>query len=179
MTVVALDKAACLHTRSASRVGMQSLSFELRPHRSLTAAGARLFLASVSVVSLGASSLIAVRGGWPALVFSAIVILATGLALRSSMRARHDSQEVHITEDKVQLCYIEKSGLSTVTLQRCWTRVRLQGTGGTSMLCMESAGRYYEIGSFLTEAERRSLEAELRALIGAMGALPPLGGSVP
>jgi uncharacterized membrane protein len=176
MTVVALNKAA-LPTCPASPVGMPLQSFELRPHRSLTAAGARLFLMSVAAVSLGASSIIALRGAWPALVFSGIVIFAIYLALRASMRAREDSQEIHITEHKVQLFYIERSHVSAVTLPRCWTRVRLHPshtTRTTSTLCVESAGRYYEIGSFLTETERRDLEAQLRRLIGGMGAMPSL-----
>jgi uncharacterized membrane protein len=179
MTDVALTKAAPVPNPAApaSCVGTQALTLELRPHRSLTDVGARLFLVSVAVVSLGASTLIALRGGWPVLAFSALVILGTYAALRANMKARNDLQQIQITQHEVRLEYRERSRVSSVTLPRYWTRVRLhpsRSMGGDSSLFVESAGKDYEIGSFLTEPERRTLEAQLRALIGAIGVLPSL-----
>jgi len=156
---------------------MQALTFELRPHRSLTDTGARLFLASVAVVSLGTATLIALRGAWPVLLFAMIVFLGVRAALRVNMKARDDHQEIHICEHEVQLRFTERSRTSVVNLKRHWTRARLQRShraGHPSALLVESAGRSYEIGSFLTEPARLDLQAQLCRVIGRIGELPPL-----
>jgi uncharacterized membrane protein len=177
MMDLALDEVARAPARPATDAGMQALTFELRPHRSLTDAGARLFLASVALVNLSAAVLIALRGAWPVLLFAMIVILGVRAALRVNMTARNDHQEIHVYEHEVQLRFTERSRTSVVNLKRHWTRARLQRShllGHPSALLVESAGRSYEIGSFLTEPARLDLQAQLCRVIGRIGELPPL-----
>ena len=45
---------------------------------------------------------------------------------------------------------------------------------GISRLTIESRGRAYEVGSFLTEEDRCRLAERLRYLVGGMNQSPPL-----
>ena len=46
--------------------------------------------------------------------------------------------------------------------------------GSVSRLTIESHGRAYEVGSFLTEEDRCHLAERLRYLVGGMNESPPL-----
>ena len=134
-------------------------------------------MASIGLASLPLSLVWAWRGCWPVLVYWALEMVALGIALRVSMGRRFQSETVRVTESQVSLVARSRRGETHEVFVRHWARVRLRGgrsAQGHSRLTIESGGRAMEIGSFLTEEERRRLAARLRTVVGGMKESPPL-----
>jgi len=151
---------------------------DLKPNRSLKPAGALLFFASTCLFSLAFAMIFVVQGFWPVLPFWALEMLALGLALRLSMRSGRYTQTVLITDSLVSLVTRSQRGAQKQEFARHWAKVRLRSPPrrhGTSQLTIECRGRAYEVGSFLTEEDRRLLAERLRNLVGGTNESPPLG----
>ena len=121
--------------------------------------------------------LFVLQGFWPVLLFWALEMLALGLALHASMRQRHYTQTVVITDSQISLVTRSQRGETKQQFARHWAKVKLRSPSrrlGTSRLTIESRGRAYEIGSFLTEEDRCSLAQRLGGLVGGMNESPPL-----
>jgi uncharacterized membrane protein len=150
---------------------------ELAPNCSLTTAGAKLFFGSTCLFSLMFAMIFVVMGYWPVLPFWALEMLALGLALHASLRRRHYTQTLLITESLVSLVTRSRHGEAKLEFARHWAKVRLR-TPRTrlypSRLMIESHGRAFEVGSFLTEEDRCRLALRLRNLVGGMNESPPL-----
>ena len=111
------------------------------------------------------------------LPFWALEMLALGLALRASMKRRNYTQTVLITDSLISLVTRSRQGVAKQEFARHWAKVRLRSPlrrSGTSRLTIESRGRAYEIGSFLTEEDRCQLAERLFTLVGGMNESPPL-----
>ncbi len=150
---------------------------ELAPNCSLKPAGAILFFACTCLFSLVFSLFFVLKGFWPVLPFWVLEMLALGLALRASMRRGQYTQTVTITESQVSLVTRSQRGEAKQEFARHWAKVRLrspQRRHGTSRLTIESHGRAYEVGGFLTEEERCRLAKRLGILVGGMNESPPL-----
>ena len=150
---------------------------ELQPNCSLKPAAAMLFFVATCLFSLGFTLFFVVRGMWPVLPFWALEMLLLGLALRASMRRGKYSQTVLITESQISLVTRSRHGAQKQEFARHWAKVRLRSPPrrhGTSQLTIESRGRAYEVGSFLTEEDRCHLAERLRYLVGGMNESPPL-----
>ncbi|GAC1301733.1 MAG: hypothetical protein NVSMB10_01680 [Steroidobacteraceae bacterium] len=150
---------------------------ELAPNCSLTPTAARFFFVCTCLFSLAFSMIFVALGFWPVLPFWALEMLALGLALRASMRRRRYTQVVTITDSEVRLVTRSKRGEAKQEFARHWAKVRLRSPRARphpSQLLIESRGRAFEVGSFLTEEERRALAERLRNLVGGMNESPPL-----
>jgi len=150
---------------------------ELAPNCSLKPAGARLFFVSTCLFSLVFALFFVFHGFWPVLPFWALEMLALGLALQTSMRRGKYTQTVLITDSQISLVTRSRHGAQKQEFARHWTKVRLRSPPrrhGTSQLTIESRGRVYEVGSFLTEEDRCHLAERLRCLVGGMNESPPL-----
>ena len=150
---------------------------ELAPNCSLRPAGAILFFGSTCLFSLGFALVFVFQGFWPVLPFWALEMLALALALQASMRRGKYTQTVLITESRISLVTRSQRGEAKQEFARHWAKVRLRSPPrrhGTSRLTIESRGRAYEVGSFLTEEERCRLAERLRYLVGGMNESPPL-----
>ncbi len=150
---------------------------ELQPNCSLKPAGAWLFFISTCLFSLAFAMFFVVHGLWPVLPFWALEMLALGLALRLSMQRGKYSQTVLITDSQISLVTRSRRGAQKQEFARHWAKVRLRSPPrrhGTSQLTIESRGRAYEVGSFLTEEDRCRLAERLRYLVGGMNESPPL-----
>jgi uncharacterized membrane protein len=150
---------------------------ELAPNCSLKPAGARLFFGATCLFSLSFSLPLLIEGYWPVLPFWALEMAGLGLALYLSMRRRHCTQTVLITESAVSLVTRSQRGEAKQEFARHWAKVRLRsppGRLGTSRLTIESSGRAYEVGSFLTEEDRCRLARRLGRLVGGINESPPL-----
>ncbi len=150
---------------------------ELAPNCSLTPAGARLFFAGTCLFSLAFSSIFVVMGFWPVLPFWALEMLALGLALRSSMRRRRYTQTVLITDSQISVVTRSRRGEAKQEFARHWAKVRLRSSSSRPYprrLTIESSGRAFEVGSFLSEEERDRLAKRLRNLVGGINESPPL-----
>jgi len=150
---------------------------ELAPNCSLTAAGAMFFFAATCLFSLAFSMIFVVQGFWPVVPFWALEMLALGFALRANMKRRAYTQTVTITDSQVSLVTRTRRGEAKQEFARHWAKVRLRSPRTRlhpSRLLIESRGRAYEVGSFLTEEERCVLAERLRNLVGGMNESPPL-----
>jgi uncharacterized membrane protein len=150
---------------------------ELAPNCSLTPAGAKLFFVATCLFSLAFSLFFVCLGFWPVLPFWALEMVLLGVCLHASMRRRRYTQTVTITESQISLVTRSRSGEAKQEFARHWAKVRLRSSRTRlypSRLMIESRGRAFEVGSFLTEEERCVLAKRLRDLVGGMNESPPL-----
>jgi uncharacterized membrane protein len=150
---------------------------ELAPNCSLTPTAAKLFFGATCLFSLSFALFFVLRGLWPILPFWALEMLALGMALYASMQRRKWTQTVLITDSRISLVTRSRRGEAKQEFARHWAKVRLRSPPrrlGTSRLTIESRGRAYEVGSFLTEDERCRLAKRLNGLVGGMNESPPL-----
>ena len=150
---------------------------ELAPNCSLTPAGAKLFFGATCLFSLGFALIFVFRGLWPVLPFWALEMMGLGAALYASMQRRKYTQTVLITDSMVSLVTRSRQGEAKQEFARHWAKVKLRSPprrSGTSRLTIESRGRAYEVGSFLTEEDRCRLAQRLNRLVGGMNESPPL-----
>ena len=151
-------------------------SFDLAPHCALSVQGALLFFASVCFATFGIALIATWLGFWPVLPFAGAEMLLLGWALKSNMARRHDREHIEVTEKDVILEYA-RGMPRRIVFPRHWAQVKIRRPKTPLHPCrlvIESHGRGYEVGKFLTEEERRQLAAELRRLIGGMNQSPAL-----
>jgi uncharacterized membrane protein len=153
-------------------------SFDLSPHCSLSARGARLFFASVCVPTFGIAGAATILGYWPVLPFAGAEMVLLGWALKTNMARRFEREHIEVSETEVIVEYTSVRGMSRrVVFPRHWAQVKIRRPKSLlhrGQLVIESHGRGHEVGKFLTEEERRHLAAELKLLIGGMNQSPAL-----
>ena len=149
----------------------------LVPNCSLTPRSALIFFASLFTVSLTVALLFVLKGLWPILPFWGLEMLVLGIALHLSLKRRHHRQEVQVTDAEIRIITVSPAGSEKQEFSRHWAKVRLRRPRSNlypSRLLIESHGRAFEVGSFLSEEERRSLAARLHAMVGRLNESPPL-----
>ncbi len=127
---------------------------ELAPNCSLTPRGAKLFFLCTCLFSLAFAMIFVCMGFWPVLPFWALEMLALGLALNASMQRRHYTQTVTITDAQISLLTLARRGEAKQEFARHWAKARLRSPRtrlDPSRLTIESRGRAFEVGSFLSE----------------------------
>lgn len=151
-------------------------TIELLPNCSLTVRQAQLFFGSIALASLTFASYFVVQGLWPVLPFAGIELALLGWALWTSLRRRHWTQTITVTDRDVEIVLRGREGEDRIVFSRHWASVKLRRPRGwhPSRLLVESHGRSCEVGGFLTEEERRALYARLGDLIGRPAESPPL-----
>ena len=153
-------------------------SFDLAPHCSLSARGARLFFASVCVPTFGIAGAATVLGYWPVLPFAGAEMVLLGWALKTNMARRFEREHIEVSETEVSVEYtFTNRPPRRVVFPRHWAQVKIRRAKSPlhrGQLVIESHGRGHEVGKFLTEEERRHLAAELKLLIGGMNQSPAL-----
>jgi len=110
-------------------------------------------------------------------MFWALEMLVLGLALHASLQRRNYTQTVVITESRIILVTRSQHGEAKQEFARHWAKVKLRSSprrSSPSRLTIESHGRAYEVGSFLTEEDRCLLAKRLGRLVGGMNESPPL-----
>jgi len=150
--------------------------FDLIPHCSLSVRGALVFFGSVCLVTFGVAGAATLMGYWPVLPFAGAEMLLLGWALRSNMQRRFERESIHVTETEI---VIEDAHATPrrIVFPRHWARVKIRRPKSPlhrGQLVIESHGRAYEVGKFLSEEERRQLAAGLGQLIGGMNQSPAL-----
>ena len=117
------------------------------------------------------------RGFWPILPFAGLEMLLLGWALKASMERRHHRQTITVTDADVSVESRDRARCVQVVFPRHWAQVKLRRPASRlhpSRLTIESHGRQCELGTFLTEEERRGLAARLQRLIGRINESPSL-----
>jgi uncharacterized membrane protein len=153
------------------------LTIQLSPNCSLSPRGAALFFGSICLVSFSIAIAMALKGLWPIFPFAGLEMLVLGWALRASMRRRHYSQTITVTDEQVAVETRQQEHHERVVFPRHWAQVKLRRADSRlhpSRLTLESHGRSYEVGSFLTEEERRALAGRLMRSVGRINESPLL-----
>lgn len=161
--------------------GAGPLRIEICPNCSLSVRGAVMFFSSLCFASFSIAGFLAVAGFWPILPFAGLEMLGLGWALKVSLGRRFHRQTITVTEADVSVESRDRGHCSQVVFPRHWTQVKLRRPVSRlhpSRLVIESSGRQCELGSFLTEAERRGLALRLQRLVGHMNESPSLAQSV-
>ena len=154
-----------------------SLRIEISPNCSLNVRGALGFFAGLCFVSFLIAGLMAAQGFWPVLPFSGLEMVVLGCALRASLSRRHYRQTITVTDSDVSVESCDRACCVQVVFPRHWAQVKLRRPASRlhpSRLTIESHGRQCELGTFLTEEERRGLAARLQRLIGRVNESPSL-----
>ena len=154
-------------------------TFDLAPHCSLSVHGALLFFASVCFTTFGVAAVATWMGYWPVLPFAGAEMALLGWALKTNMARRFEREHIEVTEREV-IIEFAKGTPRRVVFPRHWAQVKIRRPKSPlhrGQLVIESQGRGYEVGKFLTEDERRQLAAELRRLVGGMNQSPALPGT--
>jgi uncharacterized membrane protein len=149
---------------------------DLAPHCSLSVRGAVLFFAGVAFGTCGIAGIATFLGYWPVLPFAGAEMLLLAWALHSNMQRRFERESIDISDAEVVITWTHGEP-ARVVFPRHWARVKIRRPNSPlhrSQLVVESHGRAYEVGKFLTEEERRQLAAALRLRIGGMNQSPAL-----
>jgi uncharacterized membrane protein len=155
----------------------ESQRIEICPHCSLSVLAAFTFFGTVCLVSFTIAGFMAARGYWPVLPFSGLELVFLGWALKASMARRHHRQTITVTDANVSVELRDRRHSVQHVFPRHWAQVKLRRPASRlhpSRLTIESHGRQCELGSFLTEAERRGLALRLQGLIGRVNESPSL-----
>jgi uncharacterized membrane protein len=150
---------------------------EIAPNCSLSVRGALWFFAATCAVSFAIGGFMALKGFWPILPFAGLEMTLLAWALRASLARRLYRQTISVSEGEVLVESLVGSRCVRVVFPRHWAQVKLCCSAShlyPSRLVIESHGRQYEIGDFLTEEERRGLAARLNRLIGRINESPTL-----
>ena len=151
------------------------LSIEIRPNCSLTVRSARVFFASACLVPFGMGGFLALKGFWPILPFAGLEMALLAWALKVSLERRFHSQTITVTESDVTIESHQSASHRRLVFPRHWAQVKLRRPAASlhpSRLTIESHGRQCELGSFLTEEERRGLALRLQRVIGRVNESP-------
>ncbi|HET7810226.1 MAG TPA: DUF2244 domain-containing protein [Steroidobacteraceae bacterium] len=154
-------------------------AFDLAPNCSLSTRGAFVFFGLVCGVTFGIAATATLLGFWPVLPFAGAEMLLLGWALYTNMQRRHEHEHIEISERDVAIEY-SHGNPRRIVFPRHWAQVKIRRPKSPlhrGHLVIESHGRAYEIGKFLTEEERHHLAAALRPLIGGMNQSPALPAS--
>ena len=149
---------------------------DLAPHCSLTPRGALVFFGCVCLATFGVAGVATALGFWPVLPFAGAEMLLLGWALHSNMQRRFERESIDVAESEIVISYA-RGNPRRVVFPRHWARVKIRHPKSPlhrGQLLIESHGRAYEVGKFLSEEERRQLAAQLKQLIGGMNQSPAL-----
>lgn len=153
------------------------LTIQLSPNCSLTPRAAGFFFGSICLVTFSIATAMALKGLWPIFPFAGLEMLVLGWALRASLRRRHYSQTITVTDEQISVQTCERKHSERIVFPRHWAQVKLRRADThlhPSRLTIESHGRSYEVGGFLTEEERRALAGRLMRSVGRVNESPPL-----
>ena len=150
--------------------------FELLPNRSSSWAQTRRFLIVIALFNGLIALLFAWQGLWLVSPFSGLEVAALGAGLYCCSRATYRRELILVEGDGSSCCAVVTGSSRRDEFARAWVRLQWQSVceRGRSRLQLGSHGRFFEIGAFLVETERRQLAGDLGRLLGQ-----PLGARAP
>lgn len=146
----------------------EPIALELRPNRSITAAGLKGFFAVMAATSLSVAGFSYAQGNVFAPVFAVLELALLAFCLRLVWRGLSRGERIVFGEGSVDV-ERDREGL-VARFNPYWVRV-VSEAGPTPTerrrLLLTSHGRSIEVGAFLNEEERTRLEERLKGLIAA------------
>ncbi len=153
----------------------EPLRIEICPNCSLNVRSARVFFGLACIAPCGIAGLLALKGFWPILPFAGLEMALLAWALSTGLQRRFHSQTIIVTDADVSIDTRVRERCEHVVFPRHWAQVKLRRPAARlhpSRLTIESHGRRCELGSFLTEEERRGLALRLQRVIGRVNESP-------
>ena len=138
---------------------------ELWPYSSLPNRGFAIFiLITFLMLNFPLYTLLGTKYFWVIFTFLFITLFAVWYALRKNYNDRNILEKLTITEKSCQLTRQNPDGShQSWECNSYWTKVSLHESGGPvpNYITLSGSGRVVEIGSFLSEPERKNLYGEL------------------
>ena len=138
---------------------------ELWPYSSLPNRGFAIFiLITLLMLNFPLYTLLGTKYFWVIFTFLFITLFAVWYALRKNYNDRNILEKLTITEKFCQLTRQNPDGShQSWECNSYWTKVSLHESGGPvpNYITLSGSGRVVEIGSFLSEPERKNLYGEL------------------
>jgi uncharacterized membrane protein len=123
-----------------------------------------LIFASMAAVTLIISGSLTVMGYWPVLPFAGAELMALGAGLWVSASEGTRMEIVTVSGDRVAVDKGRRHLTRVWEAQRAWARILLLSPAVAwypSRLVIRSHGQEVQLGSFLSEQERRALAQDL------------------
>lgn len=143
--------------------------FDLAANCSLTAHQAVAFFAGMATVSLVVALGFLVIGYWPILPFAGLELALLGWAIRHNWRAAQRRESIIIDGDEITISRWQDNEQPVVTtIPRAWTRVELiqrRNRARDLQLAIGREGKWWVVGSFLVDSEKRSLKARISQVL--------------
>ena len=141
----------------------------LTPHRSLGRGGFWTVMALVVTINVVVGVVFAAMGAWPVAGFAGLDVLLIWLAFRINFADARQAERIHISDHDVTWERYDRRGRrETRNMVRRWTRVELAFDAERELvgaLHLVSGPNRIEIGHFLSQDERKSLAAALKAAL--------------
>jgi uncharacterized membrane protein len=145
----------------------EAVSMVILPHRSLSRAGLKLFLAAQGLAAMGFALLAAWRGNVFAPAFAVLELGLVAWCLIRVWRASAVGEVIVLSATYLEIARMGAAG-PAARFHPYWARLSLQPgrwRGAPSRLLVRSHGREVEIGAFLNDEERRDLAQRLSGLL--------------
>jgi len=152
----------------------------LWPHRSLPRRGfAAIVLMAFTLITVPLYGLLGTVFLWGLLPFLMITVGGLWWALEHTYKTAEVLEQLTITPQHTTLTHQPPKGdVLTWDCNTYWVRVEIHPTSGPvpDYITLSGNGRTVEIGSFLSEKERRTLISQIEVALGEMKTTPPQGG---
>jgi uncharacterized membrane protein len=150
----------------------QETRLHLWPHRSLSQRGFVAFMTATAVlIAAPALSVLGSPVVWGLLPFLMAALAAIWFALRKNGRDRDLIEELTLSPTRIALVrHDPRRPPRRWEANPHWVRVTLHETGGPvpCYLTLQGGPREVELGAFLSEDERRALQADLTRRVSAL-----------
>jgi len=136
----------------------------LTPHRSLGRLGFGILMAAVAVAFLAIGLGFFLIGAWPVVGFLGAEFLLLYVAFQVNYRRARIFETLELTREAFTVRRIDTRGVERRwEFQPYWLRVELEERAGrTSRLTLQSHGRAFEVGDFLSSEERDEVATALK-----------------
>lgn len=144
--------------------------YVLRPNGSLSPRSAMFILGSLFVVYLAVGIPLALMGLWLVLPFAGLEFALLAGCLYAAMLGSGRCEVIWVRDGMVTVESGRRRPVRRTEFHRAWVRVCLHEPAHRwypSRLTIGSHGRLVEVGSFLSETERRRVASELHQAIQA------------
>ncbi len=134
-------------------------------NRSLTAAGRRVFLVSISVSIVLLAGYAALQGAWLVMPFAGLEVLLVLLAFRLVGAHEQDYERLEIAEGSGRFEARNAREVRSVEFNPQWAQVVCRQSGWRCDMALRFKGRQVPIGRLMSDEERQDWVEELKPRI--------------
>ena len=153
----------------------QSKIIEIWPYNSLKPKGFVLFLGSTFVlISLPLFNVLGTTVFWGLLPFLLVAFMGVWFALRRSLNDRQILEQLTLSKEEIALIRQNPTGEhKRWVCSPYWAKLNIYETEGpvANYITLTGNGKEVELGSFLSEDERKALYGKLEKMLGGYKAM--------